>query len=71
MKATLDLREAKEVEAANKTPKDGKVYTQFFKRTNTDIIEVSSTIYMDYEALVHYRVKQFKNEFVNNHINDI
>ena len=36
MKAILDLREAKEVEAANKTPKDGKVYTQFFKRTNTD-----------------------------------
>ena len=26
---------------------------------------------MDYEALVHYRVKQFKNEFVNNHINNI
>ena len=37
MKAILDLREAK---TANKTPKDGKVYTQFFKRTNTDIIGV-------------------------------
>ena len=40
MKAILDLREAKEVKAANKTLKDGKLYTQFFKRTNTDIIGV-------------------------------
>ena len=32
---------------------------------------ISSTIYMDYEALVHYKVKHSKNEFVNNHINGI
>ena len=31
MKAILDLREAKQVEAANKTPKDGKVYTKIVK----------------------------------------
>jgi len=26
---------------------------------------------MDYEALVHYKVKHSKNEFANNHINSI
>ena len=26
---------------------------------------------MDYEALVHYKVKHSKNEFSNNHINSI
>ena len=52
MKAILDLREAK---AANKTLKDSKVIPI--------LQEFSSTIYMDYEALVHYRVKHSKNEF--------
>ena len=60
MKAILDLREAK---AANKTLKDSKVIPI--------LQEFSSTIYMDYEALVHYKVKHSKNEFANNHINDI
>jgi len=26
---------------------------------------------VDYEALVHYKVKHSKNEFANNHINSI
>ena len=26
---------------------------------------------MDYEALVHYKIKHSKNEFANNHINNI
>ena len=60
MKAILDLREAK---AANKTLKDSKVIPI--------LQEFSSTIYMDYEALVHYKVKHSKNEFANNHINNI
>ena len=72
IKAILDLREAKEVKAANKIPKKMVRYIPSSLKEPIPILqEFSSTIYMDYEALVHYRVKHSKNEFANNHINDI
>ena len=68
----MDLREAKEV----KNTKRCKVYTKIVKNCSVNelmliLLKFSSTIYMDYEALAHYRVKHSKNEFANNHINDI
>ena len=77
MKPILDLREAK---AANKTQKMVRYIPKIVKNCSvSELIPIlsqysdldSSTIYMDYEALVHYRVKHSKNEFSNNHINDI
>ena len=68
MKAILDLREAK---AANKTQKMVRYIPSSLKEPIPILQEFSSTIYMDYEALVHYKVKHSKNEFSNNHINSI
>ena len=87
MKAILDLREAKAANKIQKMvryiPKIVKncsvsglipILSQYSELDSSTIYSDCWKAYdglVDYEALVHYRVKHSKNKFVNNHINDI